>query len=89
MQDCYPALAKTFSATRLRAYHDSEPSPINLDVVACYAHNIGVSQKFAPALHIFEISLQNNVHEAFSANFPTPLGSINRACWAPNNWHSL
>lgn len=72
MQDFYPALVKTFSSARLHAYHDGESNPLNLDVVARYAHNMDVSQKLTPALHIFEVSLRNNIYEAFKAQFSDP-----------------
>ncbi|MDW3686198.1 hypothetical protein RA280_31545 [Cupriavidus sp. CV2] len=72
MQDFYPALVKTFSTARLNAYHDSDGTPLNLDVVARYAHNMVVSQRLNPALHIFEVGLRNNVHQAFRTHFADP-----------------
>ncbi|MFJ1254703.1 hypothetical protein [Cupriavidus sp. CuC1] len=72
MQDFYPALVKTFSTARFNAYHDSDGTPLNLDVVARYAHNMVVSQRLNPALHIFEVGLRNNVHQAFRTHFADP-----------------
>jgi len=72
MQDFYPALVKTFSSARLHAYHDGESNPLNLDVVARYAHNMAVSQKLTPALHSVEVGLRNNIHEALNAQFSDP-----------------
>lgn len=69
MQGFYPALQATFSATRLHAYHDGEAHPLNLDVAARYAHNLTVSMRLSPALHIFEVALRNNLHRAMAAEF--------------------
>ncbi|MBO4122647.1 hypothetical protein J5T34_18115 [Cupriavidus gilardii] len=71
MQGFYPALQRTFSATRLHAYHDGEPDPPKLDITARYAHNMDVAMRLSPALHVLEVSLRNAMHNAFSAKYGT------------------
>lgn len=71
MQGFYPALQRTFSTARLHAYHNGEPDPSALDVTARYTHNMDVAMRLSPALHVLEVALRNNMHNAFSAKYGT------------------
>lgn len=71
MQGFYPALQRTFSTARLHAYHDGEPAPADLDIATRYTHNMDVAMRLSPALHVLEVALRNNMHNAFSAKYGT------------------
>ena len=65
----FDELSRAISEERLSPYRHRNTAGSSLKIFASYVWNIALCESIYPTLHVFEVTLRNNINEAANKAF--------------------